>query len=411
MSNGSSDYGAFACSHGTVANLRLLAVRGGLGTSLPPRPVRGTVAGFRFLYILEIGSLSHFDSVYETTMSRIARLLTGLLTASLLNAAHAAKPLVDQMPEELLGGKDRTYVNVTLENDLFGRGTDQNYTNGFRIGWFEPGRKPPGITDELEDILPFLQVNETTSVSYSLGQNLYTPDDIQNPQPDPDDRPWAAFLYGSMGMVTVYKHHLDEYEITLGVVGPLALGEPVQKTVHKIVGSPKPRGWDNQLHNEPALMMSWQRRWPNLLSLDIDDDHFFAMAPHFGFTAGNVYTYANAGATFKVASQKGRWADKPLMVRPSIPGTGFFPKTKDLYWELFLAFEGRAVGRNIFLDGNTFRDSASISKKSLVGDVSAGITLTRGRFRAGYTLVYRTREYVGQNVGDLFGAVNIGYIF
>lgn len=338
----------------------------------------------------------------------VLRLVPLMLFVLMPLPAPGGPPLDDQIPAEMLDGENRHYFSVTLENDLFGRGSDQNYTNGFRIGWFKPGRKPPGITEQLEDVLPFLDVNDSTSVAFSLGQNLYTPDDIEALDQDPNDRPWAAFLYGSMGMATVSEDHLDEYEVTLGVLGPLALGEPVQKTVHDIVGSPAPRGWDNQLKNEPGIMLSWQRRWPTFLD-EAMADTYLAVAPHFGLTAGNIYTYANSGLTFKVSSKSGRWADKPLMVRPSIAGTGFFPRTKELYWEVFLAAEARVVGRNIFLDGNTFRDSHSVAKKPLVGDASAGVTFTWGRLRLGYTLVLRTKEFDGQDKKHLFGAVNIGY--
>jgi len=322
---------------------------------------------------------------------------------------HAEQSLRDDFLEQAMENGDQRYINITNENDLFGKGTDQNYTNGVRLGWFDVGRKPPGITEDLEDILPFLDVNETTSVVYSVGHNLYTPDDIGSPVQDADDRPWAAFLYGSIGMVTVSDRYLDEYEITLGIVGPAALGEPIQKTVHDVVGSPEPRGWDNQLDNEPGLILSWQRRWPQFLRDDVVDTHL-SIAPHFGLTAGNIYTYVNAGATLKLSSELGRWADKPLLVRPSIPGLGFFPRARDFYWELFFAFEGRAVARNIFLDGNTFSDSHSVDKETLVGDISGGITITWRGVRVGYTLVYRTREFVGQDEADLFGAINIGFI-
>lgn len=323
---------------------------------------------------------------------------------------HAEDSLHEEFEGRVLKENSRRYLTVTLENDLFGKGTDQNYTNGFRVGWFDAGRKPPGITEDLEDYLPFLDVNETTSVSYSLGHNIYTPDNVESPAQDPEDRPWAAFLYGSMGMLTVSEAYLDEYEITLGVVGPVAQGEPIQKFAHDIVGSPKPRGWDNQLNNEPAVMLSWQRRWPTFLHGDLSGTNL-SLAPHFGLTAGNVYTYANTGATFKLSSEGERWVDKPLMVRPSIPGIGFFPRTNKFYWEVFLAVEMRAIARNIFLDGNTFSDSHSIDKKNFVGDVSAGVTLTWRSFRMGYTLVYRTREFVGQDEPDLFGAINLGLVF
>lgn len=137
---------------------------------------------------------------------------------------------------------------------------------------------------------------------------------------------------------------------------------------------------------------------------------YLSLTPHFGLTAGNIYTCANTGATFKISSASGRWADKPLMVRPSIPGTGFFPKAMGPYWEVFLALEARAMARSIFLDGNTFTDSHSVDKKPVVGDSSAGVAVTWDRVRVGYTLVYRTREFVGQDERDLFGAVNIGYM-
>jgi len=342
-------------------------------------------------------------------MKNRLRFVSALLLIMPLLAAQAEESPTEEFPRELLEAEDGSYINMTLENDLFGKGTDQNYTNGIRIGWFEPGRKPPGITERFDGFIPFLDVNETTSVTYSLGHNLYTPDDIESKAQDPDDRPWAAFAYASMGMVTLDESYLDEYEITLGVVGPLALGEPIQKTVHDIIGSPEPNGWDNQLKNEPGLILSWQRRWPVSLKKDFAGS-YLSLAPHVGLTAGNIYTYANAGAAFKVSSAGGRWADKPLMVQPSIPGTGFFPRAKRIYWEMFLAFEARAVARNIFLDGNTFRDSHSVDRKPLVGDVSAGFTATWRRLRLGYTLVYRTREFAGQDEPALFGAVNIGYV-
>lgn len=336
-------------------------------------------------------------------------LIIALLLPASVASAGAEERVSDDFPRRLLEGEDQSYVSLTLENDLFGRGTDRNYTNGIRIGWFDAGRKPPGITDDLEHFLPLLDVNDTTSVTYSLGHNLYTPEDIGSPELDPDDRPWAAFAYASMGMVTLDDDYLDEYEITLGVVGPLAFGEPIQNTVHDIIGSPEPRGWDNQLKNEPGAILSWQRRWPKSLRQDLAGT-YLSLTPHVGLTAGNIYTYTNAGTTFKVSSRYGRWADKPLMVRPAIPGTGFFPKAMGPYWEVFVALEGRAMGRNIFLDGNTFADSHSVDKKTLVGDLSAGITATWGKIRVGYTLVYRTREFAGQDDPQIFGAMSIGYM-
>lgn len=324
--------------------------------------------------------------------------------------AFAEETFQDRMEANIPKNSKKRFITLTSENDLYGAGTDQNYTNGVRLSWFEARQKPPGITKNIKKILPFFEINDTTSVAYSLGHNIYTPDAVESKFQDPNDRPWAAFLYGSMAMVTLNDDHIDEYEVTLGVVGPLALGKPIQKTWHKLIDSTTPKGWDNQLKNEPGLILSWQRRWPETWYANLDHT-FLSFMPHAGATVGNVYTYANAGGTFKISPQSGRWGDKPLAVRPSIPGTGYFPTSEGSNWELFLGLEGRAVAHNIFLDGNTFANSHSIDKKPLVADASAGIAFTWDQTRLSYTMVYRTKEFDRQRHEDIFGAISVGYNF
>jgi hypothetical protein len=323
---------------------------------------------------------------------------------------HAEPPNSFDLPRAVTDNDKKRFVTLTIENDLFGAGTDQNYTDGIRIGWFEAGKKPPGITNDLQNILPFMEINDTTSVAYSIGHNLYTPKAVQSRLQDPKDRPWAAFLYGSMAMVTIANNYVDQYEITVGVVGPAALGEPIQKNWHKIIGTTTPRGWDNQIKNEPGLIVSWQRLWPETWHADIND-LFLSFVPHAGLSAGNIYTYANGGGTVKLSPQSNRWTDKPLSVRPSIPGTGYFSTSENVDWELFFGVEGRAVARNIFLDGNTFANSHSVDKKPFVGDISGGMAFTYQQTRLSYTLVYRSKEFYGQDDADVFGGISIGYNF
>jgi hypothetical protein len=77
-------------------------------------------------------------------------------------------------------------------------------------------------------------------------------------------------------------------------------------------------------------------------------------------------------------------------------------------WSVFAGLEGRAVGRNIFLDGNTFRDSPSVDKKYFVGDANIGVALTYGRTQLTYTLNWRSEEFQGQDKPDIFGAIGLG---
>lgn len=52
---------------------------------------------------------------------------------------------------------------------------------------------------------------------------------------------------------------------------------------------------------------------------------------------------------------------------------------------MFVGAEGRAVGRNIFLDGNSFKDSPAVDKKPFVTDAIAGVAFTYSKVRLSYT--------------------------
>ena len=72
---------------------------------------------------------------------------------------------------------------------------------------------------------------------------------------------------------------------------------------------------------------------------------------------------------------------------------------------VFAGVDGRAVARNLFLDGNSFVSSRSVSKLSLVGDVTAGAAIVFDSVRLAFTHVWRSREYKNQPGRDEFGAV------
>lgn len=321
------------------------------------------------------------------------------------------KSLEKALSDEIENTAYKNFFTFAFENDSIGGGTDQNYTNGARFTYFNINAEFPDIAHKIASYVPTFDINPTSSIYYSFGQNLYTPDEITSPDQDPNDRPWAAFLYGAIGMATLTDNHIDELEATFGIIGPLAFGEEIQKFVHKsVTNSPTPNGWSNQLKNEPGLALSWQRRWPRAL---LYETSILALTftPHFGISLGNIYTYSNTGLSFRISSKKSRLSDTPLRVRPALPGTGFFEVSQNWDWSIFGGIEARLVAHNIFLDGNTFADSHSVDKKPLVGDANLGIAFTIQRVRISYTLVLRSKEFETQNDPELFGAASIAYRF
>ena len=334
-------------------------------------------------------------------------------STTLAIAAAPAEPTVQQLiPDRVLNAPEKEIVSVVVENDAFGGGTDKNYTSGVRINFTNVNATFPDIAYKIDKLIPTFEINKTSSIYYSLGQSIYTPRDITKSAANPDDRPWGAFLYGSLGMATLTGNHTDEVEATLGVVGPMALGEAAQKFVHKhLTSSPAPQGWSHQLKDEPGIMLAWQRGWPMMASGRVRDN-FWSFKPYFGATVGNIRTYGDIGLTIRLSPFDSKWQDMPVRVSPAMPGTGIYEIPSHKWsWDLFSGIEGRAVAHDIFLDGNTFADSYSVVKKAFVADATAGVAVTYNKTRISYTVVYRTKEFITQDHPEIFGAVSVAVRF
>jgi lipid A 3-O-deacylase len=293
--------------------------------------------------------------------------------------------------------------SLVVENDIF-YNTDRSYTNGIRFSWLSAPARTPDWAVHLARRFPLFPEEGVVRVNYAIGQNMYTPADITVPDPPFDDRPYAGWLYGSVGVVAETGDRLDQLELSLGMVGPASFGEETQKFFHDAVGADKPRGWGTQIGNEPAVMLSYQRSWRGWVSESLFGIPY-DVTPHGGGTLGNVSTYGSAGLTVRYGKPLLRDFGPPR-IQPSLPGSGVFIPPERFGWYLFGGVEGRAVARNIFLDGNTFRDSRSVSREPLVADIQLGITASWRNYRLSYTHVRRTREFKSQVSGDNFGAVS-----
>jgi hypothetical protein len=136
------------------------------------------------------------------------------------------------------------------------------------------------------------------------------------------------------------------------------------------------------------------------------------LEPHFGGAIGNVWDYVNAGAMarigFNIPEDYG-----PMRIQPSMPGSDYFEPQAgaDFGAYLFAGIEGRAVGRNLFLDGNSFESSRSVAKRDFVGDLVTGAAITFNFARLAFTHVIRSREYKTQRGDDQYGAVDITFRF
>lgn len=300
-------------------------------------------------------------------------------------------------------------LSFVLENDLF-YNLDRHYTNGVRLIWV-PDREvaEPAWATKLARLVPWFPEQGKIRHGYALGQSMFTPSDITVANPPLQDRPYAGWLYGTIGLGVETGRQLDQCALSVGMVGPASLAEQSQKFVHKVIGSDRPQGWDTQLKNEPGVVVTYQRSWRGLATSTLSGATL-DFTPHAGGALGNVFTYANAGVTMRYGRELPNDYGPPR-IQPGLPGAADFAPVTNFGWYLFAGIDGRAVARNIFLDGNTFRDSRSVDKYPLVGDLQFGLVLDWPGIRLSYTHVLRTREFRTQDGRDDFGAISVSVKF
>ncbi len=312
-------------------------------------------------------------------------------------------------------------VSIYSENDKYLAGTDQYYTNGFKLSAlsaplnnFTGAAVPAPVRWVATHLGALVPAGSDAKLGLSLGQNIYTPIGIHTPTPDPADRPYAAWLYvgaafqsydlsccddGGCGV-------LDTFEINLGVVGSAALGEQIQNGVHDLIGRPHALGWSHQIGNEPGLDLIYTRKWRYetagaTTGLGAD------FIPHAGVSLGNVFTYVDTGfearAGWHLPADFGTYLIHPSGdSNSSRPGLSVF---------LFGAVDGRAVARDLTLDGNSFHGSARVPKKDFVADFQLGLGLGGKHWQFTYSQAVRTKEFNGQSKADNFGAITFTYYY
>jgi hypothetical protein len=327
-------------------------------------------------------------------------------------------------PSAHAAGKDNAggTLGIYLENDLFS-GTDEHYTSGFKVSW--SSRDLEQFSDShyaspllpLFDIIPYInEKNYQKNLVYALGQNIYTPVDTSNFALIKGDRPYAGWLYLGVGVVWKDEVVRNSLVLDIGVIGSWSYAEKTQRLIHDLRGFDEPNGWDNQLNDEIGFTLAYERKWR--FPRDERRSGFgWEVLPHAGMAVGTVRTFANAGAELRVGLNLPDDFGTPSIgpgATTSTPVDGQMAADRarfDLGAYLFMRVDGRAVARNIFLDGNTFSDSHSVDKYPFVADLSAGVSMNIKNTKISYALVYRTEEFRGQDDGQLFGTVSSNWTF
>lgn len=270
---------------------------------------------------------------------------------------------------------DTNWFSATLDNDFFVN-EDNGYTNGVYVSFYDVRGNPQSIREPDFWVRPLMwsmptnqKVDSSVNV-YSAGQTLTTPYDIEVAVPPEGAFPYAGLLSFTNTYIATTPSYADRVSTTLGVVGPIAMGEQTQKAVHKVISAKIPMGWDTQLENEVVFELSRGRTWRAWVADSGNADVLTGAEMSVGtlrsaVSTGFMLRYGKSlDDSFSTVLLAESRTSNPIAIRKG--------------WFVFAGVELGYTFNQIFTDGNTFRESRSIDYDHNNNSFTTGLTYSWG---------------------------------
>jgi hypothetical protein len=292
-------------------------------------------------------------------------------------------------------------LTLLVENDVF-TNSDNNYTNGVGVAWVSGAvaAEDSGFVGHWTrwwSFLPYVADDGyATYASWSLAQEMNTPDDITDPDPSPDDQPYSGILYVDSTLYARKPNWTHAWQLKLGVVGPASQAEVVQRDFHRLIGAGKPRGWDTVAHLAAAGRVGRSAQW--------------RVVPVATVGVGNYFTGAGGGVYGEVG-----WdlvdALGVTALRSGLNAASTVGVVPRGVWSvsLFGGAGAYAVAHYMPLDGTLFRDSRSVDSKPVIAMGSFGFCLRRGGFTLSFARTFFSNTFDTQRERTDFGTLAVSW--
>lgn len=320
-------------------------------------------------------------------MSRAARAVLGLALLAAFVPAAAQSP--------------RTF-SLRADNDAFDfwmlpwNRPDDEYTSGVHID-VDGGEAPWWARHALAGLQACTTKSTACRSSRSeIGQDIYTPLVPVGGTASTGDRPNAGWLYVSQSAMSLTTDRSDALTFSLGVTGPPSLARFTQHLAHDAGPAfNRPTDWSRQIAFEPGVIARFEHDARFATPSDVPLG--FEVVPDVGASLGNVLTAADAGARVRFG-----W-------RMSHP---WLPPTRETGFDLLAGISGRAVARDLFLDGNTFQNGPRVGHEPFVASGQLGVEVHARGVALGYRAVSDSRAFRGgpkwHPWGSLVASVTVG---
>jgi hypothetical protein len=288
---------------------------------------------------------------------------------------------------------------IQTDNDSYlAQGSDRYYTNGIFFYY----RKA-------------LKTNDAGSLQnkvlgIELGQKMFNAQSGFVRDEGDVDRPFAAYSYIGGTLNLLYKNESTlKLGAQIGIVGPAAGGEPVQKLIHNTFGFYTLNGWQYQIRNDVELNLAAE--YNKLLARASWADLSLAGYANLGtgFTGAGVGPLVRLGNFNQLFNSISTQSTASLT-----PQTNLLHKQ-----ELFFYYKPQinAVAYDATIQGGLFssKDPNSMeitgTKKPVVFSQQLGVAFSFNRFTFDVAAIFHTREVESMRRSHQWAAITGVYRF
>lgn len=214
----------------------------------------------------------------------------------------------------------------------------------------------------------------------SVTHQMFTPASTRTSDPQPQDRPYAGALFVGAHLLRADAASRTDWGAELGLIGPSAGAEGLQRTVHRVLGQPLPLGWRYQLRDQPWVQIQAAQTW-RLARAASGADLLMRVGAELGYPRNVI----DAGVAV-------RWGEVPEVV--SWPGTPVPMQHATRGGMVHGLLQLRAVASDALIDGAPQGSDSQVRRRPGVPQAGLGVSWTLSpSLGIDATVLWRAREF------------------
>jgi hypothetical protein len=281
-------------------------------------------------------------------------------------------------------------ILLRFDNDVF-VGRDEEYSSGLGVKWISP--------DDGHDAGTYTENGARYAVGFSHSI-LAPPTDHTASAPQ---RSYAGLLVVDLSRLARSKDHLSAMTVGVGIMGPSARGEDLQRRVHKWTGSERAAGWSEQLRDRAVAQGAFDQVWRSWIGPALTPTQKVLIRA--GATVGSLTTGLRSGVEWQFGALGDDFGLTPGQASAGCCRLPGWPN--GIVVGGYVAADVQWVGYDATLEAPTFGQRSNVTAVPWRRSLTAGVVISQRAWTAVISVVDSGRAYRSQERSAVFLSVQL----